>query len=304
MVFFADIFSVTTMLANESYQEKAIKSLGRLPPFSLVLNRLLATLGNEDVSFAKLAMLIEKDTVLAGNVLRMVNSALYGRRGTINSVGHAIAIMGLIKLRNTALSFAVSRMWKNVRTPRGWSSARFNLHSLATAILSDHLVQHVPVSYPEGAFAAGLFHDLGKLLIATVSVDDSENILRLTSGPEASRTSEECELELLGCSHAELSALALQHWNLPDPVHLAVRFHHHAEQSPPEAYGSFTYTLAHVVQAADETVKHLGITIRAVDADQETTLEFPALKRIGLEEKIPVILANFESEFATLKSAA
>jgi hypothetical protein len=59
-----------------------------------------------------------------------------------------------------------------------------------------------------------------------------------------------------------------------------------------------------VVQAADETVKHLGITIRAVDADQETTLEFPALKRIGLEEKIPVILANFESEFATLKSAA
>src|SRR5258707_2607353 len=194
MVFFADIFSVTTMLANESYQEKAIKSLGRLPPFSLVLNRLLAILGNEDVSFAKLAMLIEKDTVIAGNVLRMVNSALYGRRGTINSVGHAIAIMGLIKLRNTALSFAVSRMWKNVRTPRGWSSARFNLHSLATAILSDHLVQHVPVSYPEGAFAAGPFYGFGQVLVSNGSVGEHQNILPLNSGTPNSPPTGACEL--------------------------------------------------------------------------------------------------------------
>ena len=49
----------------------------QLPPFSPILNRLLATLAREDVSFLKIADLIEKDTVLAGNVLRLVNSALY-----------------------------------------------------------------------------------------------------------------------------------------------------------------------------------------------------------------------------------
>ncbi|MGB9604683.1 MAG: HDOD domain-containing protein, partial [Bryobacteraceae bacterium] len=67
-------------------RERALKGLDRLPPFSAILNRLLASLAREDVSFAELASLIEKDTVLAGNVLRLVNSALYSLPGTVNSV--------------------------------------------------------------------------------------------------------------------------------------------------------------------------------------------------------------------------
>jgi EAL and modified HD-GYP domain-containing signal transduction protein len=84
------------------------------------LNRLLATLAGDDVSFAHVAELIEKDTVLAGNVLGVVNSALYGLDGTVNSVRHAVAILGMNKLRNVALSMSVSRMWGQARTPPGW----------------------------------------------------------------------------------------------------------------------------------------------------------------------------------------
>src|SRR5437660_12883660 len=62
-----------------SLREQALRSLSKLPPFSPVLTKLLATLAQEDVSFAKLADLIEKDTVLAGNVLKLVNSAAFGR---------------------------------------------------------------------------------------------------------------------------------------------------------------------------------------------------------------------------------
>lgn len=42
------------------------------------------------------------------------------------------------------------------------------MHSAAVAILSDLLAQHLPVTYPEGAFVAGLFHDLGRLLIVLI----------------------------------------------------------------------------------------------------------------------------------------
>jgi HD-like signal output (HDOD) protein len=55
----------------------------------------MANLAQEDVSFAKLADLIEKDTVLAGNILKLVNSALYSFPGTVNSVRHAVSLLGV-----------------------------------------------------------------------------------------------------------------------------------------------------------------------------------------------------------------
>ena len=175
---------MTGTATSSASREKALKSLNELPPLSPILNRLLGSLANEDVSFAKLASLIEKDTLLAGNILRLVNSSLYGYRGTVNSIGHAISIMGLVKLRNVTLGLSVSNLWAKVRTPKNFSISRFNQHSLAVAVLSDHLVEKVQVAYPEGAFLAGLFHDLGKLLMATALRDEFEMIqgLMYTSG--------------------------------------------------------------------------------------------------------------------------
>src|SRR6266478_9226014 len=87
---------------------RILASLDKLPPFSPVLTRLLATLADEDVSFGALAGIIETDAVLAGNLLRVVNSPLYGRISTINSVRHAVAILGSVKIRNLVLGLSVS----------------------------------------------------------------------------------------------------------------------------------------------------------------------------------------------------
>ena len=92
------------------YREKALRSIGNLPPFSPVLNKLLASLAQDNVSFSTVGELIEKDTVMAGSVLHLVNSALYGRRGTINSVRHAVALLGIDKLRNAVLGMSITRL--------------------------------------------------------------------------------------------------------------------------------------------------------------------------------------------------
>ena len=94
--------------------------------FLQILNRLLASLASEGVSFSKLGDLIEKDTVLSGNVLQLVNSSLYGRRGTVNSVRHALSLLGINKLRNAVLGVSITRMWNRVGAPQSWSMARFN----------------------------------------------------------------------------------------------------------------------------------------------------------------------------------
>src|SRR6266481_4601851 len=146
--------------------DRILGALDKLPPFSPVLTRLLATLTDENVSFGELAAIIETDAVLAGNLLRVVNSPLYGRIATINSVRHAVAILGSVKIRNLVLGLSVSRRWTGAHVPGRWNARLFNAHSLAVAVLSDLIALDMPVPYPEGAFTAGLLHDVGKLLIA------------------------------------------------------------------------------------------------------------------------------------------
>ena len=114
----------------EQLRRQAMGAVGKLPPFSAVMNRLMATLADEDVSFGAVAMVIEQDTVLAGNVLKVVNSAAYGRRGTVNSVRHAVSMLGLARVRNTAMTISVGQMWGRMDLHPQWSPKEFHLHSL------------------------------------------------------------------------------------------------------------------------------------------------------------------------------
>jgi HD-like signal output (HDOD) protein len=230
-----------------------LRSASALPPFSPILTRLLATLAKENAQFPEVSGLIEKDTVLAGNLLRMVNSALYGMAGTVNSVQHALSIIGLERARNFVLTFSFARLWHREKAVPGWSPARFSLHSSATAVLADMVVQHVSAEYPEGAFTAGLFHDFGQLLLATSL---PEEFCTVRSRWEQQNGDQElCEREIVGISHSELAATALERWNLPAAIVRAVRLHH----GPEQGRGRLA-PLSRIVCAANQCVNRLGIT--------------------------------------------
>ena len=277
-----------------SYRDRALRSLGELPPFSPILNKLQATLADENVSFAKIAELIEKDTVLAGNVLRLVNSALYGHRGTINSVSHAVSLIGVVKLRNTAMTLSVSRMWNSAKTPKGWSSVKFNLHAVATAIMSDSLAQRVPVVYPEGAFVAGLLHNIGLLLIAISLPAEYEEIRRLHQSNSHSLA--ECEKEVLGLDHAEISAAVLAEWNLPEPIQKAVRY-----SLDPQRQTSEDFPLSRIIQVAELVVNLQGITIFESSHATEDTVE-EILDQLGLGAAAAEITDEFTREYKSISN--
>jgi HD-like signal output (HDOD) protein len=271
---------------DSALREKALRKLGDLPPFSPILNRLLASLASEDVSFNKLADLIEKDTVMAGNVLHLVNSALYARRGTINSVRHALSILGLNKLRNAVLAMSITRMWNQVRAPQLWSMKRFNMHSAAVATLSDLLAQQLPVVYPEGAFVAGLLHDVGRLLIALALGDEYQRIVELQRA--GGQSALECEVKVVGFTHPELSADALASWNLPAPIQEAVRRHHHPVTGP-------ELHLSAIIDAANQFVNSLGNSIDTNLAQEWS--DSARVERLGLDaERLSAIMDDFATE--------
>lgn len=277
-------------------RERGAKIIGSLPPFSPILNQLIGDLGKETVSYGKLADLIEKDTVIAGNVLRLVNSGLYGRRSTISSVRSAISVLGINKLRNMVLGMSVSRLWNQTKMGKDFSPARFNLHGLATAILADQLAMNLDVDFPEGAFLAGLFHDLGKMLIAVGMQEEYGEIM--SQHGQGVKSLRECEQDVLGLSHEELSAVAVATWNLPPPIQTAVLFHHRPET--PTAMGAIP--LSRVIAAANEHANSAGRSVVKVLNESDRSPQY-SIDVLPLEPELRErILQDFTVEFDAVSS--
>ncbi len=152
------------------------------------------------------------------------------------------------------------------------SMARFNMHSAAVAVLSDLLAQRLPVEYPEGAFVAGLLHDAGRLLIAFALPEEYERILEIYSAGD--RSLMECERNILGFTHAELSAEALNNWKLPEKIRIAVGDHH---LSP--AKSNVGIPLSNVVDAANQYANSTGspILVNNTDAADVSKVELLGL---------------------------
>ena len=239
-------------------KEKSLAALGKLPPFSPILSKLKVLLSEQDVSFAVLGDLIEKDAVLAGRFLGAVNSAAYTRVSTISSVRHALSVLGTEKVRNAVLGMSASCLLNQAPTPPGWSMERFNKHSAAVAILSDLIAQRTAVDFPEGAFVAGLLHDIGRLLIAIGLPLEFHRIRK--DYQTSSRTWIECEQFILGFGHAELSGEALAVWKIPDPIVQAVAEHH----TPVQPQSGKPLSLGWVLNAANQYVNSLGESIMPV----------------------------------------
>ncbi len=179
--------------------------------------------------------------------------------------------------------------------PSSWSMARFNMHSAATATLSDLLAQQLPVTYPEGAFVAGLLHDVGRLLIAVGLTEKFDLILQLQAA--TGRSPLECEQEILGFTHPELSAEALAFWNLPAPIGTAVLYHHNpaADDSninPKEI------PLSRVLDAANQYINSTGVSIFPNSVD---SADAKVVERMGLTpDRLAKLITDFDVELNSI----
>lgn len=283
-----------TVATGANARAKALRALTKLPPFSPVLTRLMASLADEDVSFGEIADLIEKDTVMAGNMLRMVNSALYSWRGTVNSVRHAVSLMGMTKVRNTVMTLSVTKLLNHKELPAGWSPAQFNLHAAASAILADLIAAELSVEYPEGAFTAGLLQNVGMMLIAISLPREYERVRDLCErGGQDLIDAEHVVLEL---DHQELSREALAQWNLPLPIQEAVARHH----GPHDQHGS-SFPLSRVVAVADRMANLRGIPVQKWLQPPSGNL-LDGLDEIGLIERAERIVESFEHEYEVTRN--
>ena len=263
-------------MIQSSVRTQTLRCLDRLPKLSPMTTQLLAQLSRRNCEILELAQTVERDPVLSGQILRLANSAIFGRLRPVASVRHAIAMVGISAMRKFALGSSISNLFSRTKVAANFSIRRFNVHSVATATLVELLAEEVSFESGGDAFLAGLLHDIGKLLIAVSFPQQYEDILALAAVNGASLI--EAERDILGIDHAELSGLAISRWELSEAIQWAACYHHQPEESAavertrPQKAG-----LSLGVNRADAYVNYLGMSVLPVPvvAQQAATLAIP-----------------------------
>jgi HD-like signal output (HDOD) protein len=278
-----------SVITPSPLREQTLRCLDRLPKLSPMMTQLLAQLSKRNCEIPELVETVERDPVLTGQILRLANSAIFGRLRPVSSVRHAVAMIGTSALRKFALGSSISNLFSRTKMAKNFSVRRFNVHSVATATLLEHLSEALPFESGQDAFLAGLLHDVGKLLIAVSLPRQYDDILALTAVNGC--TLMEAERDVIGIDHAELSALAIFRWELSEGIQSAAADHHH----PPEPSRKPPLSLG--VHHADAYINHLGMSVLPLPlpSQKAATLEIPGY--VFSEERV---LEAFEQEIQTL----
>jgi putative nucleotidyltransferase with HDIG domain len=246
-------------------QAQTLNALARLPIFNQTALRLLTVATDSDSARADFDSAFRSDPSLAMDLLTTANSAEFGFRSQVASIGHALSLLGLERARSLACMIAMSFY---LRTSIRADVSAFWKHSIVSAALAGHLAEVSSLSAP-GPYTAAMLHDIGRLGLQMTSPQDYDTLadLPISAMDEALKI----ERVLFGMNHCEAGAAMSLAWGFPESMERHVRQHH--GHAPPQED-----PVTNLVQTACRLADGLGYPEFSVA---------PGAARSGLEEVLP-----------------
>jgi HD-like signal output (HDOD) protein len=196
---------------------RRVERLKSMPTLPRLLERVVGALGDPDVNFENVGSLIEVDQSLSSQILRLANSAFYSAQGRVSRVPNALLMLGTVVTRSVVLSTSVFDVRK-VPLRGFWE------HSLGCAVAAGAIAKVTGAAQPEEVSAAGLLHDLGKVVLCKELPAVFAHILGRADVEE--RSFRELEHEELGIDHGEVAGWLVTRWNLPACLAEPIMYHH------------------------------------------------------------------------------
>ncbi|HOE66789.1 MAG TPA: HDOD domain-containing protein [Candidatus Hydrogenedentes bacterium] len=206
------------------YRHQIEREIDAVPALPGASAEALQLVQRPDVSVAELTKAIAFDPGLTANVLRLANSAYYGKGRSIGSLQEATVRLGMRCVEQLVVTAAVTPYARNPLQGYDLPAGDLLRHSTLTAVVALELAEAIRKTPPPRAFTAALLHDLGKIVLGTFVKVDAAPILQLVA--QEKKRFHDAEREVLGIDHAEAGALLLQRWSLPLEIVDAVRWHH------------------------------------------------------------------------------
>jgi HD-like signal output (HDOD) protein len=247
-----------------------------LPAMPEVARQLIASFQDEDVDIRTVTELAEREQSIAVKVLRVANSPRYSPMRDVSSVRDASILLGMETLRNVVLSSAIVDAFPRVA---GFDRIRFWKHAVATGGYARWLGRLLGVD-PDSAYLAGFMLRSGQLLMA-------RSLPRLVADVEARcrvpGTRMRVEREMIGCTHAEVTAELSRRWSLPPRLIVGFEGAPAPLQSRPFSLLAATLHLSAILadagdhgvdplpalgERAGDVLGHLGIDVSSLHAQR------------------------------------
>jgi len=178
------------------------------PVLSTVGIKLIYELRQEETSVRKLSEIVQSEPALAAKVLRHANSSYYGIRNRIQSIHHAITMLGLDSIKEVSCNlyfYSFSEQYSRSLTE---FTEKYLKRCVTTAMLAKKISQHYRFSNVGGgeAYLAGLLADIGVFLLYQTERAKYEEALALSE--EIQIPLFMAEERVFGFNHSELGS-----WN-------------------------------------------------------------------------------------------
>ena len=219
--------------------EKIRLFVDKMPSLSTTVSKVLEICSRPDTVPNDLNRVIALDPVLAGQVLKLINSAYYSLMNKVTSLTRAIIMLGLNTVKNLALSTAIIRSVSQAKKSRALPIRAFWAHSIAVGVMAKLLAagRGLSLAEREEYFVAGLLHDLGKIPIGD---EYTEVLTRVETVQEPLVTVEQ---QVLGLDHEEVGAMIATKWKLNAVLTDAI-CHHHAPELAAAEHRELVATVA------------------------------------------------------------
>jgi HD-like signal output (HDOD) protein len=210
----AMVLHLRKTLASPSYKPPL------LPTIALDLMQLTR---RRDVSVTEVRQLLERDPLLAANVLKLAQSALYSPGVAVRSLDEAITRLGLRTLGDVFLQTVLSM---RVFRADGYDEpmAKLMRHSTLTAHVARIACRMTSIP-DEYAFMCGLFHDAGVAVGLLIFADS-----HVTPSPGGASRAQPPKFDEVAAAlyavHEEASAILAETWRLHADIRVVLGSHH------------------------------------------------------------------------------
>jgi HD-like signal output (HDOD) protein len=259
----------------------------KVPPYPAVAFGIEKLIAGGDYGLDDLARLVSSDQVIAADVLRAGNSALYARGGPATSVKQAVGRIGAKDVAKLALASGLGAH-AVAEGPLAPLRRRTWLDALASALLCQALAKGRSLP-PDVAFSAGLLHDFGRV-VALACIEDL--VARHGHGELEPRSAEEWQA-VVDRYHVELGIVMAARWGLPQVLADALSLHHAENISSAE-----DPRIVETVMAVDQVVALVGErpSVTADDLAAAALIEPAEHGPIAYAiEALPGFVASFEA---------
>lgn len=222
-------------------QKEINRTIDRIQPIPQVASKILRIINKDDYNICNLAEEIKQDQVISAKTLQLCNSAMFARMERIDSLDHALLLLGRGLLVQLIISASVKNFFN--KSSKGYSLCKGGLyhHALGTAIISEKLAQFSGKVKPATAYTAGLLHDIGKVVLDQYIASARPFFYR-----ELIKKNNILEIEqnILGTNHTEVGRKLAEKWSFAQVLTDTIRHHHNPANQTQDPELTYIVSLA------------------------------------------------------------